>query len=265
MSPHGPTDHRLRLTAMALFLHMNNQAQCWVGQKGIAERTGFGERSVRRHVQSLERAGWIQRSFVKDAGKAWRKTVYTASVPDSISLPAANEMPEHDSRTGKAAANNMPHLTEGAANEMPEHDTRGCLDWKHAAANPGEGAAKLNEGAANLIAGAANRWPMNRDLEQGIEPVLRTSSAIPIDHRQVPFKSPGDESRKPKNAHSFEQINDRIERVFVELGLQGSAVSLSDYGLITKLTGYTEQQVRTAIRQLIDRKRLPIQSRRAMA
>ncbi len=249
MGPQGPDNHRLRLTAMALFMHMNEEGRCWVGQPRIAERTGFGERSVRRHVQSLERDGWIQRSFVKDSGKAWRRTVYTASIPDSVEAPA----------------NLSPHAGI-PADGMPSQEAAAPVEKTYVPANAESVPAKPSEGAANLISDAVNRWPLNRDLEQGVEPVFKTSSAIPPRQKEYsPFQNPFSESRKPKNAHSFEQINERVEYAFVQLHLGGTAVSLTDYSLIRKLTGYTEQQVKAAITQLIDRRRLPVQPRKESA
>ena len=247
MGPNGPTDHRQRLTAMALFMHMSEQGQCWVGQPRIAERTGFGERSVRRHVQALERDGWIQRSFVKDAGKAWRRTIYTASLPPS--LAPANEMPDQNN---EGAANGAPHLASAPANRVPEQAPSDCHSQDVGAAKPEEGPAISSEGAANLPSGPANEWPLNRDLEQGIEPVSRTSSDDSKNH--IPSKSPQEESKKPKNKDPFDTINAKVLKLILSMNLRGTQ---DDRPLLVKCTGYSDRQIQVSIGQLTDRGHLP--------
>lgn len=259
MGPKGPGDHRLRLTAMALFMHMNDQAQCWVGQLRIAERTGFGERSVRRHVESLERDGWIQRSLVKDAGKSWRKTVYTASLPEA----AANGVPEQTDSQSSAATNGVPHLSEAAANGVPDHRPPTMPGRLNGAANAGQGPAKSSEGAANSLAGAANGWPMNRDLNRDMEPISRTSGDHVEKNSALPSKSLRGEQRRLRN-RSFEEINTAVEKLFVEDSLLPTPrIQINDIAGVARSLGLSDDQAKQAIGQLIDRRRLPVLKRSA--
>ncbi|MGH8239428.1 MAG: hypothetical protein ACREXP_20760 [Steroidobacteraceae bacterium] len=59
----------------------------------------------------------------------------------------------------------------------------------------------------------------------------------------------------------FEQINDRVEGLLVELSLKGAPANPHDYKLLAGLCGLTPMQVREAVKQLFDRRRLPIPER----
>jgi len=86
MSERGPSNPLARLVLMAISLHMKSDGTgAWPAQKLLAERTGMGERSVRRHLDALDRDGWIGRIRVRrDGGHAWYRTEYEALVPDNV-------------------------------------------------------------------------------------------------------------------------------------------------------------------------------------
>jgi uncharacterized protein YdaU (DUF1376 family) len=100
------------------------------------------------------------------------------------------------------------------------------------------------------------------DETQSVTRLAEVRSRIgDFDEKSAPSKSPARESKKPQNALEFEQINDRVERLLVDLDREGSPVNLHDYSQIANLAGLTASQVRTSIKQLTDRKRLPIAPR----
>lgn len=168
LSSHGPIDQRVRLTAVALFAHMNDDGLTFVGQQRLAERTGAGERSIRRHVESLRSTGWltIKKERVSGAGHiAWRNT-YVAKSPEVRAAVAANEAP--------------PLSEQVAANEAPALERK----WRP---NVGGVPAKT-QGVP------ANSWPRN----QSSEPVNITSSVFSIENRRRQKREidPAEQARK---------------------------------------------------------------------
>ena len=87
MSEAGPDNPLSKLVCMALSLHMKDHgAGAFPTQASLAKASGMGLRSVKRHLEALERNGWVQRVKVRDPGKTWAKTLYTAVVPDRFKV-----------------------------------------------------------------------------------------------------------------------------------------------------------------------------------
>jgi len=84
MSKRGP-DKLGRHVLNALAMHMKPDGTgAWPSQILLAERTGMSIRSVKHYLQELERFGWIRRVRVAVPGKTWRRTEYTAAIPDTV-------------------------------------------------------------------------------------------------------------------------------------------------------------------------------------
>lgn len=152
MSSTGPIDGRVRLTAAALFLHMDDKGLTFVGQQLLAMRTGAGERSIRRHITSMVSDGWLTIRRIKIAGVghvAWRNE-YKAVIPRRA--VAANKVPL---LSNEVAANVAPPLSH----QVP---------------------AKSKEVPAKLREVAANSWPRNSSSEH----TNITSSDFSIENRR---------------------------------------------------------------------------------
>lgn len=73
-----------KLVALVIATYLNEQqAAAWPSQKTLAGKTSIGERSVRRHLATLEQAGWLRREHRTDKG-GHRTTDYL--IPE---IPAA--------------------------------------------------------------------------------------------------------------------------------------------------------------------------------
>jgi hypothetical protein len=86
MSGRGPQGRLTRSVLIAVSLHMNRDGtRAWPTQELIAKRAGVGERTVRRHLKTAERDGWVERTLVRRGkGHAWYRTEYAACVPDDV-------------------------------------------------------------------------------------------------------------------------------------------------------------------------------------
>src|SRR5437868_2149710 len=111
MSEHGPTNPLARLVLMAVSIPMrNNGTNTSESQDTIATRTAMGERSVRRHLERLDKEGWVNRTRVKRAGgegnkrHSWFHTVYDAVVPDDVYY-LLSERPWEADRTWRSNPN----------------------------------------------------------------------------------------------------------------------------------------------------------------
>jgi len=89
---------------MAIFMHSNAARNtAWPSQALIAERTGFGVRSVRRHLESLEADGWVSRKKITTRKMHMSvMTIYTLIVPPHVEPRPANKAPDD------RAANQVP-------------------------------------------------------------------------------------------------------------------------------------------------------------
>lgn len=85
MSELGPPNPLARIVLMAVSMPMHNDGTgAWEAQTKIADRAAVGLRTVKRHLEIAERHGWIERKTVKVAGRQWRRTEYSACVPDDV-------------------------------------------------------------------------------------------------------------------------------------------------------------------------------------
>lgn len=91
MSERGPANPLGRLVLIAVSLHMKADGTgAWPSQALIAQRARVGLRSVKRHLEIAKRRGWVERVTVRIKGQQWRRTEYSACVPDDVydALPA---------------------------------------------------------------------------------------------------------------------------------------------------------------------------------
>lgn len=167
------------------------------------------------------------------------------------------------STDANASKSHQPSDSEGNANASKSHAAGNANQEPEARAPISRSQSPISKNqTADRSDGAASVSGESTDDTQ--LPDMRTVIGS-FDGKSTPSKSPQSESRKPQNALEFEQINDRVERVLVELDLQGSPVNQHDYAQIASLSGLTEKQVRKAVEQLVDRRRLPIAERRRAA
>ena len=85
MSEHGPPNPLARLVLLTVSLHMQADGSgAWPAQTSISKRAKVGLRSVKRHLETAERLGWIERTQERIPGKKWRRTNYEACVPAAV-------------------------------------------------------------------------------------------------------------------------------------------------------------------------------------
>jgi biotin operon repressor len=69
-----------------LIFRMNNEThKCWPSQITIAEDTDIGVKTTNKHIQALEKIGYLIRKmkFNKKIGQGWALTEYTIKFPSS--------------------------------------------------------------------------------------------------------------------------------------------------------------------------------------
>lgn len=89
-SADGPRSPQARHVLLTLALHMAPDGSgAWPSQALLVERTGLGERTVRRALAAADTDGWLAREYVRrDRGQNWRRTVYAATLPARLETPA---------------------------------------------------------------------------------------------------------------------------------------------------------------------------------
>jgi len=221
MSPQGPPDVRSRVVAFALFMHMNKDGRCYVGQARIAERCGCSLRSVRRHIKLLEDTGWLTKEVTRNE-KGWRRNNYTVSLPPQLATtrtdtpldnPAANDWPQAEQSQGS------PQVSEG-----PNHSPLRPNDTSDRPAN-------------DLITSGS---------EQGNKQLIRNSiRSITTDMRM-----PSPQQRSVRVAGSFADVVDHVQRA-IDRGIPAD-----DPQQLSRLCGLTVPQVEAALDQINARMRV---------
>jgi hypothetical protein len=151
MSERGPGHSLGRLVLIAVSLHMKPDGTgAWPSQALIAQRALVGLRSVKRHLEIAERRGWVERAIVRIKGQQWRRTEYSACVPDDVydALPARpwEEDPTW-TRSATAApievqqgARAAPNKPLAARDEVPITTRRGATETERGATGARRGA-----------------------------------------------------------------------------------------------------------------------------
>lgn len=263
----------------------------------LSTATRLNRETVRRALRDATQAGWVLRQKMQRALGGFYYE-YQASLPDrwlDLNDPndrwetnpefASERQKRHRARQGRVPAqdrdatsdrmgaiksNGDRHHAQRSA--VPVH-SRGVPDLS--STRPGlESAASLSTvgsvpvqdspTSSGISSGTSSctsseTSSVTRAGASRLE-ALRKEILGEKDH--VSLKSPKSKSKEPKNA-SFEAINERVEKVFIEHSLQGISLGVDKTELIAKLTGLSEEQVRISIRQLTDRGKLPIPPRRA--
>lgn len=85
LSEYGPGKALTRSVLLAVAKHMKSDGtRAWPSQARIAVCAGVGVRTAKRHLEAMEKQGWVQREKRQVDGKTWRRTYYEASVPDDV-------------------------------------------------------------------------------------------------------------------------------------------------------------------------------------
>lgn len=83
---HGPADRSVLLTLYTILTYMDRNGFAYPSQQLIAAGARVCVRTVQRHTEKAERAGWLGVEFAGRGGKGWRHYVYRAAVPDHLQL-----------------------------------------------------------------------------------------------------------------------------------------------------------------------------------
>jgi Helix-turn-helix domain len=89
------------LTLLRVADHADNDGICWPGQKSVAEYTGQGERTIRRHLGDLEERGLLTREkqqAAKGRGRAFDRILLALDQADNLAgrSETTNRPPETD-------------------------------------------------------------------------------------------------------------------------------------------------------------------------
>jgi hypothetical protein len=154
-----------------------------------------------------------------------------------------NQLVTSDSASATLAPCKQAAILEGEERDLQRERERQSTD--------SEGESEATAPASNVCIDeqSTNRKKLNEILS---------------DKEITPLRSPYRESRRTRNG-GFELILVRVERYVVESSLQGRMLDIDDariHAEIAKVVDITESQAATAIMQLKDRKKLPLQPRR---
>jgi len=88
---HGPKQPGLLLTLYTIGTFMDKDGFAYPRQALLARGARASVRTVRRHIQQAQRMGWIGVTESRTGGQSWRRHMYRAAVPDSITLDEKDE------------------------------------------------------------------------------------------------------------------------------------------------------------------------------
>ena len=108
---------KLALLALAEFANSADGADCFPGVTKVARLASVNERTIRRHLDSLDGRGWFTRWRRK--GQSWRLWEYRLTLPkatDTVSDPS-------EQTTGHAQQDDRTLTTEGpgTVSDYPDH------------------------------------------------------------------------------------------------------------------------------------------------
>jgi hypothetical protein len=82
-----------KLTLIALADHASEEGRCWPSTGRLAEKTGQAQRSIFRHLDSLEQAGLLARDRRKRDDGSWSSSLVILSPPpDTVSVPPCQDV-----------------------------------------------------------------------------------------------------------------------------------------------------------------------------
>lgn len=88
---HGPQNATSCLVLYVIGTFMDRNGFAFPGQKLLAAGARMSDRTLRRHLDKLERAGWIAIEIAGRTGQGWAHHAYRASVPDSLAIDDLDE------------------------------------------------------------------------------------------------------------------------------------------------------------------------------
>lgn len=298
--PNGPATANIRHVLLTLSTWGSKDGgDMFPSIETLATATRLHRETVRRALKDATQAGWVMRQEMPRRGPLGGfRYVYQASVPDQWleqnklddrweTNPefVSERQKRHRVRQGRVPAQDRDTSVSAMASAMEKNgdrhaerlavpaDSRSVPVVSRKRPGP-ESAVSLStvDGvpvqdsptSSGISSGTSSCTSSQTSSVTGVGASrlddLRREILGERDH--VPLKSPRSKSKEPKNA-SFEAINNRVEKVFVEHSLKGISLGVEKTELIARLTGLTEEQVRISIGQLSDRGKLPIPPRRA--
>lgn len=105
LSERGPASPITRAILLALATYRNKDNLAWPSIELLATATRFSKHCIVDHIGIAVSEGWIRKSYMQDAGKAWRRSVYTFTAPygGAPHAPANGDAPDSPaSKTGGA-------------------------------------------------------------------------------------------------------------------------------------------------------------------
>lgn len=134
-----------RAVAMALAARANTHTgACWPSVATLALDLGITARSVRRHLATLEAAGWLTRSARYDGG-VQRSNVYRLAVPGAVT-PDSTVTPDRPVTPDSAVRGGLTVLSGGGMTALsPRTTNRNSLGDSQGDAPPADLAALLDE------------------------------------------------------------------------------------------------------------------------
>ena len=136
MSELGPGNPLARLVLMTVGLHMKvDGSGAWPSQALIAARAHVGLRTVKRHLESADRHGWIERRPMRRSGQRWRGTEYAACIPDEVYALLRERPWETDPmfRRGAAVAPSYHNKVPLVQDVMPPEPEAGATNARRGA------------------------------------------------------------------------------------------------------------------------------------
>ncbi len=145
-----------RLVLLTLSCHMNEHGRgCFPSQEQLAAEAGLDRKTIRRHLERAEEAGWIRRTELGLKGQKWRLTDYRAVHPAEVANGGgdASEPPpccgaqRDNAAPAKVGAQCPQPLVEGGGNDDHTLYIDSKIEEKRAAARSGGAAESAAETA----------------------------------------------------------------------------------------------------------------------
>lgn len=88
MSEMGPSSSTMRhvLLVLSTFMDVNGK-NAFPAERTIAAKCALSEKSVRTHLKTAEKLGWIERERRRPKGKQWFQYLYFATFPSCYGVP----------------------------------------------------------------------------------------------------------------------------------------------------------------------------------
>lgn len=81
---HGPASSTMKLCLFTVNAFMDDHGEAWPSQATIARAAALGENTVQRILGEAIDLGWLGAETRAARGKAWKRYVYRAAIPDAL-------------------------------------------------------------------------------------------------------------------------------------------------------------------------------------